>query len=312
MEAVNCASFRVLCKRRGASLVYTDMIDADIFAEFLQNNSKEKAIARFINPQKEEYPLAIQIAGANLDNLRATVQVIQPLATTIDYNIGCPLGYMCGKKAGAYLMKHPDQLYKIIRELREMIAQPFSVKMRSGWDKDSINALQVAIELESLGVDAIAIHPRTRKQKYQDRSDWNLVREIKAHIDIPVILSGDVTNAYMAHMAFAHTKCDYIMIARGAKNNPSIFKELHEYWKTKEQPQKPAVQFLKDEIDAKKDFFEFLRLYNKVEQRNNLSEIKDHARWTARGCKANIVVTREIEGANDVQKISDIINAIRF
>jgi len=323
MEAVNCTSFRLLCKQRGASLVYTDMIDADLFMENIKELGELETIKKLINPIKEEKPLAIQLGGSNIKNLISTLKIVEPFADLIDYNAGCPLGYMLGKKGGCYLMKHPIQLYKIISELRKSTILPLTVKLRSGWDKESINILDIAKELEKLKIDAIAIHPRTRKQGYKNKSDWNLVRQVKKNISIPVILSGDVTNVYQAHMAFLHTKCDAIMIARGAKNNPSIFKYLNKYWISKTNNNlnlnkknqtslltKPNTVYDKKVLDIKKDFFEFLDLYEKYESRNKLSEIKDHGLWLVRELRTSSILKQKILKSSSKKELSLLFSKI--
>lgn len=311
MEAVNCASFRVLCMRRGAGLVFTDMIDADDFVSFAEENSDSKAIKKYINPQEDE-ELAVQIGGGKIDNLIKCASAVQQCCKWVDFNAGCPLGYMLGKKGGAYLVKHPDQLYKIVKKLREVIKCKFSVKIRSGWDDDSINAVEVAVELEKLGVDMICVHPRTKAQGYRDRADWPLVRKVKEAVKIPVALSGDVTNVYMAHMAFAHTKCDYIMLARGARANPSIFSDLNEYWKDKRQPKKPETVYDKKRREAVKDFKEWLLLYKERESRNKMSEKKDHALWTVIDSKNNKELKQAILKAENEMELIEAVSRVRF
>ena len=311
MEAVNCASFRLLCKKRGAGLVFTDMIDADKFIEFLQETSKEEAVSKYINPQSKERPLCIQIGGGKIETLLETARVVSKYCDMIDYNVGCPLGYMLGKKGGVYLMKHPEQLKKIVTALRKEIKLPFSVKIRSGWDPKSINAVEVSKMLEEVGVDAITVHGRTRKELYRKRADWKLVREVKEAVKVPVILSGDVTNPYMAHMAFIHTKCDFVMVARGAMNNPSIFKHLNDYSKeyneNKTEPSKPSTTYEKRKEEVILDFEEFLELYNKVEKRYRFSELQDHAIWSVREAKNNSLLKQEIINSKTEQELIEIV-----
>ncbi|MBN2421139.1 tRNA-dihydrouridine synthase family protein [Candidatus Woesearchaeota archaeon] len=312
MEAVNCASFRILCKRRGAALVYTDMIDADDFAEEAKKTSVEKAVKKFVNPQKEEQPLAIQLIGAKADSLLFTANALEKNAVLVDFNIGCSIGTVLGKKCGCYLMKHPDQLYKLLKALRENIKKPLTLKMRSGWDKDSINAVEISKEAEKIGINAVAIHARTKEQGYRDKSDWELVKEIKKAVSIPVILSGDVFNDFGADKAFAVTKCDYIMIGRGARANPSIFTQLNKWYETKQVTSTRDLIYNKWNVNPAKDFIEFLDLYHKVEDRRSFSEIKDHALWTAIECKYNRDATEAIMNAEDEKDLIRIVNLLEF
>ena len=213
-------------------------------------------------------------------------------------------------------MKHPNILEKIVIKLRETISLPFTVKMRSGWDKDNVNALEVALMLERLGVDAITIHSRTRKQKYEGRADWQLVRKIKENLKIPVILSGDVTNTYMAYMALSHTKCDFIMIARGAMNNPSIFSYLNKFYsdyvENKIVPSKPVSVYDKRKEDVIGDFKEFLDLYRKIELRYRFSELQDHAIWSVREAKNNSELKQKIIESKTEEELLEVVSSSFF
>jgi tRNA-dihydrouridine synthase B len=313
MEAVNCASFRILCLRRGADLIYTDMIDADVFVEYIKKHSEKEAVLKYINPQKEEIEskkLVVQIGGANVANMKTLISAVKDFTIEINWNLGCPLGYMLGKKGGVYLQKHTAQLYPKITELVEHCTShnlPFTIKIRSGWDKESINAAELCIEAEKLGVSAIAVHPRTRKQRYQDKADWLLVAKCKKAVSkIPIILSGDITNYTRAQKAAEITNCDAMMIGRAAQVNPSVFTQIK---KPSEQSDKIYEKY---SANPKRDFLEWLALYNTVEQRHKISEIKDHALWTANECKGAKDVKQTLLACETEEAIVEIIESISF
>jgi tRNA-dihydrouridine synthase B len=312
MEAVNCASFRVLCKELGAGVVYTDMIDADIFFEYATEHSLSRAIQKFINPQPDEMPLAIQIGGSKIESLLFTLQAIEPHAVFVDINAGCPLGYMLGKKGGAYFAKHPNMLYKVVKDLLAVATKPLTVKIRSGWDEQSINALEVALELEKLGVSAITIHPRTRVQEGRGKADWQIARHLASNLAIPVILSGDVTNAYTARLAFEKTGCDYIMLARAAQRNPGVFSKLETWWQTKSHLSKPLSRYDKNKEHITKNFKRFVQLYRERETKYSFSQLQDHALWFAKECKNNTVVTQKILRAKREEELVSILSSLIF
>lgn len=319
MEAVNCAAFRVLCRELGAGLIYTDMIDADLFFHYAKENSVEEAIKKFVNPQPDESPLAIQIGGAKSESLVFAINALEKNCQVIDFNIGCPLGYMLGKKGGAYLSKHPDQLYKLITTIRKATKKPLTVKMRSGWDDSSINAKEIALALEKLGVDAITLHPRTRTKEYRGSADWALAKSVADALTIPFILSGDVTNVKTARLAFDKVGCDYIMLGRAAQKNPVIFSDLEEAIIFKdakpEQPQQSAGKKSRYGKDAKKilsAFRRFITLYHEREHNHSFRQLQDYTLWFSKECKNNKQVTQDILKATTEEQLDEIMSKLVF
>lgn len=309
MQAVNCAAFRVLCKELGAGLVYTDMIDADIFFDYAKETCIKDAITKFINPQPDEQPLAIQLGGAKAESLIFTIKAIESYCALIDFNIGCPLGYMLGKKGGAYFSKHPEQLYKLFTSLRLATKKPLTVKMRSGWDNSLINAVDIAIELEKLGVDGITIHPRTRVQEAKGKADWNIAKKLANVLLIPLILSGDVTNVQNAKLAFEKTNCDYIMLARAAQKNPIIFSDLKNI---NTAPIQSNSRYNKDAKKILPAYRRFIALYHERENHYSFRQLQDHTLWFAKECKNNKQVIQEILQATTEEQLDNIMSKLVF
>ena len=279
MEAVNCASFRVLCKEYGAGLIYTDMIDTKQFLDKLQETKDEQeTIRQIINPQKDEQPLTVQLGSGEPDDVALVTQIVDKYAHQIDLNVGCPLGYMLGRKGGAYMMKHPDKLTKIFSAIVDNATKPVSAKIRSGWSDTEKNAPEIAKQLEHLGASAIAIHARTRKQRYMARADWDMIKRVKESVSVPVIGNGDVLTGARAVTIIGQTKCDAVMIGRGAQGNPHIFTQANNAL---------AGERYEETTWREKctSFNKFLQLYEEREHRNKLSELQDHAGWWVNGEK---------------------------
>lgn len=261
MAAVNCPAFRALCAMHGASLTYTQMIDAD---------ELEGLDERFISRFPEESCLSVQLIGSRPDTLKEAVKGVDRFADIIDINLGCAEKGMLGKQSGAFLLKHPEQIGRVVSAVKQATEKPVTAKIRSGWDE--VNAVQVARILEKLGVSAVAVHPRTRKQGYTGKADLSVIRQVKDAVRIPVIGNGDVTRPEHVKAMLERTGCDAVMIGRAAMSNPFIFRQTSDFFSKGSYSQS----------DPKQISLEFISLY-KRQKRQNIAELRQHVSWFYKG-----------------------------
>ena len=269
MEAVNCKAFRLLCKEMGAGLIYTAQIDVDRFLEKYDSNPKE-AIDFFLDIDKKESPIVVQISGSKPDPIKKSAQIIEKYADIIDINLGCCEGDVLGKKAGAYFIKHPNMIERTFKPMIDSVNCPVTAKIRIGWDDASINAVETSLILQSIGIKAIAIHGRTKKQGYRGSADWETIKQVREHPDItiPIIGSGDITKPGHVKSYLERGYCDMVMIGRYAKRDPSIFFRTVQTLNN-EKVSEINKRILKDR---------FKELYKK-QKRQKKSELSDHLNW---------------------------------
>ena len=218
---------RRICRRRGASMVWTEMVSAE---GLVRDGGKSFELLAFA---AEERPIAFQLFGARPETMaRAAVSVAELRPDVIDINFGCPAKKVVRGGAGSALMREPALLREIALAVVEASGRPVTAKIRSGWDADSVNAVDVAVGLEECGVSAVAIHPRTRAQGFAGAADWSLIREVASCVSIPVLGSGDVRTAADALRMLDATSCDAVMIGRGAVGNPWLFRSAATLWRT--------------------------------------------------------------------------------
>ena len=227
---------RQICRRMGAAMVWTEMVSAE------GTIRDSERTFDFLVFRENERPVVFQIFGARADSMAgAAARVCAMKPDLIDINVGCPAKKVVRSGSGAALMKEPELLRDIATGVVEAADRPVTAKIRSGWDEDSINAVEVAGLLVECGIAAVAVHPRTRAQGFSGRADWSVISNVKRAIPVPVIGSGDVRSPADALRMLEETSCDGVMIGRGAVGNPWIFRNTVELLRTGRPPEPPTL-----------------------------------------------------------------------
>ncbi|MFT4146395.1 MAG: tRNA dihydrouridine synthase DusB [Mobilitalea sp.] len=243
MAGVTDLPFRLLCKEKGADLVYTEMVSA----KGVQYNNKNTENLLFIG--EKERPAALQLFGADPVILSETAKRLEERNFDIlDINMGCPVPKVVNNGEGSALMKNPKLIGEIIKMVSGAIKKPVTVKIRKGFTPDAINAVEVAKIAEESGAAAVAVHGRTREQYYSGKADWEIIGAVKQAVTIPVIGSGDIYTPEDAKQMIAQTGCDGIMMARGTRGNPWIFEQIKAYLDSGVLIQKPTLTQVKEMI----------------------------------------------------------------
>ena len=221
----------------------------------------------------------------------------------IDINMGCPVPKVAVKsQAGAALLKDPQKIYEIVSSVVKAVSVPVTVKIRSGWDQNNINAVEVAKICESAGASAICVHPRTRSQGYSGKADWNIIKQVKEAVKIPVIGNGDITDIYKAKAMLDETGCDLIMIGRGVLGNPWLIREINAYLEDGTILKKTT------DIDKIDMCLKHINYLSQIKPEKLVClEIRNHAAWYLKGIKGSVEVKNKIF---QTTKICDIINLL--
>jgi len=232
-------AYRKIIKEMGCGLIVAEMV-SDKAIMYDSKKTKE-----MLYMTEEERPISQQIFGSDVESFIIAAKYIEENMhpDIIDINMGCPVPKVAVRaQAGSALLKNPDKVYEIVKAVVDTVSVPVTVKIRSGWDEKSINAVEIAKVIESAGASAIAVHPRTRAQGYSGHSNWDIIKQVKENVSIPVIGNGDITSCYEAKRMLDETGCDAIMIGRGVLGNPWLIKECLEYIENGTIPQPVSIQ----------------------------------------------------------------------
>lgn len=301
MAGVTDLPFRLICKELGCGLLYTEMINAKALCYDDKNTKK------MLNILDEEHPVAVQIFGSEPEFMGKATQILNDYPNEIlDINMGCPAPKVVKNGDGSALMRNPKLAGQVLDQVVKNSKKPVTLKIRKGWDDNSVNVLEIAKIAEDCGICAITIHGRTREQYYSGQADWDIIGEVKSQISIPVIGNGDVTSVEDAIRIKDHTGCDAIMIGRGAQGNPWIFKRIDHYMKTGQLLDPPS----KDEkIDiaikhmdlAIKEHGEYVAV----------REMRKHIGWYLKGMKHSARFRDQINHMVTAKEVIDTLNQYR-
>lgn len=237
MAGVTDLPFRVLCKEMGADLIYTEMVSAK---GIYYDNKNTEALLQVL---EEERPVALQLFGSDPKLMAEMAKKIEPRNFDIlDINMGCPVPKVVNNMEGSALLTNPKLVGEIVKSVSSAIEKPLTIKIRKGFGKDECNAVEIAKIIEDNGAAAIAIHGRTREQYYTGEADWEVIAKVKEAVSIPVFGNGDVTSPELAQKMLDYTNCDAVMIARGVRGNPWLFKQIKEYFETGSYEAKPSIE----------------------------------------------------------------------
>ncbi len=293
------SAFRTIVKSMGCGLVETEMISD----KSLINSSVRTREMLYMTDY--ERPISIQLFGSEPETLvQASEYLVDHIKPEIiDINMGCPVNKVAIRgHSGCFLLKDTEKIYEIITSLVDNIPLPITAKIRSGWDEENINAVEVAKTLEDAGASAITIHPRTRKQKYTGKADWSLIKNIKEEISIPVIGNGDVKTCYDAKRMLDETLCDAVMIGRGALGNPWLIKECINYIDEGIEPEKVSIE---EKMDMIKKHYELL-LKNKNDEEITVIKMRKHASYYMKGLYKNAILKNRIFQVKTGQELFDL------
>lgn len=300
MAGVTDLPFRLLCREQGAGLLCMEMVSAKAISYGNKNTESLLAIDR------REPPVSLQLFGSDPDIISEMAKRIEDRPFSIlDINMGCPVPKVACNGEGSALMKDPARVEQIVSKTVKAIKKPVTVKIRKGFDEGHVNAVEIARIAEASGAAAVAVHGRTREQYYQGKADWDIIRQVKEAVRIPVIGNGDVVSPESAERMLEETGCDGIMIGRGAQGNPWIFRQILDYMETGREPVAPSLSEVKEMI------LRHARML--VEYKGDytgIREMRKHTAWYTAGYPHSAKLRARVNEVKSLDELEDLIQGL--
>lgn len=301
MAGVTDLAFRKLCKEQGAGLLCMEMVSAKAIS------FKNKNTQALMEIHESEHPVSLQLFGSEPELMAEVAKSIEERPFEIlDINMGCPVPKVVNNDEGSALLKNPELIRKIVKEVSGAISKPVTVKVRIGFEGYPVDVVEIAKMVEDAGAAAIAVHGRTRQQYYSGVADWDAIRRVKEAVTIPVIGNGDVDSPKKAETLMKETGCDAVMIGRAVRGNPWIFREMNHYFQTGELMDRPSIEEVsemilrhtREQIELKGEF-------------TGIREMRKHVAWYTTGMRHSAALRREASEIESYEGLERLLEKLK-
>ena len=300
MAGITDSPFRQICRELGCALSYSEMVSAKALYY------KDKKTERLLSVTEEELPVAYQVFGSEPEIMAFAADRLKDRKNCIlDINMGCPVPKVVKNGEGSALMKDPGLIRRLVEQAVKYAGKPVTVKMRIGWDEKHLNVVKCAAAAEEGGAAAVTVHGRTREQYYSGKANWDMIRQVREALSVPVIGNGDIFTAEDGLRMMEETGCEMVMVARGALGNPWIFRELVHRWKTGEPLEKPGFEEVKAMMLRQLEMMAELK-----GERVAVLEMRKHVGWYIKGIPGASQIRGQVNRISDMGELKGFLTAI--